>query len=375
MVLLDTYQVSMHYKSKFEIIRLCWRLTEICDDFLIMYNKPLQNLAEALEIKSGAIGEICAWLDRTRAETIKYVNFDTEEETTLKVDNDRFFEELLNTDSAYYSVYKELKTKQHSNIPLEYILTERKDYINLGAIISNAYINEKIPMIPSYFLKELHYFKNLNSRENKILYRLAIALRCDQVCIYLDKPFNDFNLEDLSNDILIEIALIRKFRPELPIYFQDLNDMHILLRNGHLAPKAEGYLFPYQRPFWKIRGDKTLENSDYWKVKAIDKYCDNKNSRRPELLQHDANNVKITKLDFLYKWLEMNIIFESQNHNDLLQKPSTKPDANKHSNKRKRNMLILEHGIFKMVKIPRLPSLRIPKVDDTNEDSIKLGSS
>ncbi len=44
MVLFDTYLVADHYKSKYEVILLCWRLTEAVDDFCVMNTKEITGL-------------------------------------------------------------------------------------------------------------------------------------------------------------------------------------------------------------------------------------------------------------------------------------------------------------------------------------------
>lgn len=260
MILLSTYIAAEHYKQKLPIIRLCWRLTEFVDDFYLMTRSKITSLEDLFEVAEGAVAEIAAWLMRTQSQSLRFVNFETGEETVIPINIDEFKERLITVHGdvpeesmakrhGYPYLLSEILTRAHTKIPVEYVLTERKDFRHLRHVNLNAFHHDKIALIPEFLLGTPLRYPEADQSHDMLSYRLALALRCDTVCIYMPKPKHEFKLSDLSDKRLIELAFIRKFKPDVCIYYQDLNNMLVKL--------------PENSETWDLRSERLAKKSRY----------------------------------------------------------------------------------------------------------------
>ncbi|MFZ4076980.1 MAG: hypothetical protein ACOYKA_03245 [Legionellaceae bacterium] len=235
MIILDSFIVVDHFKRKAPILMLCGILIQMCENFCVMFKGNISCERDIFSLPEGIIAEIAYWLNMTRSKAIRFVNFDTKNETLLPVNPD-FFEEYLKKETALNCIYELVSSHEHTKTQTEYVLIHPKDLRYVQFIIKNAYLSEKVAIVPDIILTRFHMMLMFNNDpEKQLLYRLALALKCDKVCIYSREDSDSFRIGNLPEALLLEIAFIHKFKPEMRMSYQSLSEINLI--HGH---------YPYQ---------------------------------------------------------------------------------------------------------------------------------
>lgn len=216
---LGTYLVTNHYQgSKLPIIIDCFSLLMRCDYFWVVTDLALgKNEFSISSLPEGVIAETLFWLrHRKKSATIVDLHQGT---SVKKLNGWRGLKKSLHPEQIE-------GIEQTLNIPLSKLrkvayLTAGEDHVKHADWMRKlAYNYNRVPMCP-YTLVSLSSLKFIlgTGFYVRILVNTSFAIKADEFWIFGSRDEKDFSVDSLQDDVLAELLLTKKFKPNTKVYY------------------------------------------------------------------------------------------------------------------------------------------------------------
>lgn len=208
---LGTYLATTHHKGKKEfILRDCLSLIDLCDDFNIFVDSKESSLLKIIaEFPDGVFYEAAYWFSKGKTR-INIVNI-----------HDFLLPDLIPVDSSIFKnlaiqfkqeIFDKLQAHATQKHITTYALMPEGHTKYIDWIRKDIYQQNQVPVIPHILATAGSVILAQGDKPlHRMLNRVAIAARCQKICIFAPMKGNKLSFENLSLDILLEIYLIMHF--------------------------------------------------------------------------------------------------------------------------------------------------------------------
>lgn len=226
---LGTFIVVNHHKEKKELIlKDCLPLIDLCSSFMIFIDKPMENIDDILkDFADGVFYELVYWLFKSTGSAVTIVNINNHSAPQLHLVNISIIKKLQFDSKFKQDIYSVLDQHVGNKNPSQYLCVADQHAKYMDWLRTDAFKEKKVPL-NAYTLFNTGLIILAGGDENfRLLSRVALALKCNEICVYGPLEQTKVALVNLDPYILCELYLILSFSPYAKISYKSFSEVNV----------------------------------------------------------------------------------------------------------------------------------------------------
>lgn len=229
---LGTYLATNHYRGNTSLIRRdCLALIDICDEFFIFTDSPftIDSKVAINQLNEGVLFELAYWFTKNPGATVQIINIANSQLEIITVNNNDM--NFIDNKNLKYEIESELEKQLKQRHKTLYLACASKHVKFVDWFRLDAFKHAQVPVNAHALVSTSNLIAALGDDVSKhLLYRAALARKCDRICFYSPMQRNKLLQADLDLDVLLEMFLVLHFTKiprYLPIFYENFYNLNI----------------------------------------------------------------------------------------------------------------------------------------------------